>query len=195
MGKVNFKPGNMLYPVPVVMVSCQGTAGGSESCVDNILTIAWTGTVCSDPPMLSIAVRPSRFSHGLIESSGEFVVNLVNEALVRAADFCGVKSGRDLDKWESCGLHKCAVQGVAAPGIAESPVNIGCRVREIKHLGSHDLFLAEVISVQADDTYLNEQGRFQLEKANLVCYSHGDYLKTGKKLGSFGFSVRKRKKK
>ncbi len=189
MGKISFKPGNMLYPVPAVMVSCRGRDGR-----DNILTIAWVGTVCSDPAMVSISVRPSRFSYDLIRQSGEFVINLVTERLVRAADFCGVKSGRDLDKWESCRLHRCALPGVAAPGIEESPVNIGCRVTEVKHLGSHDLFLAKVVSVQADESCMDPSGRLLLNASGLVCYSHGEYRALGSRLGTFGFSVKKRKR-
>lgn len=188
MGKISLKPGNMLYPVPAVMVSCRGKDGR-----DNILTIAWAGTVCSDPAMVSISVRPSRFSHALIAESGEFVINLVTEGLTRPADFCGVKSGRDLDKWESCRLHRCSVPGVTAPGIEESPVNIGCKVTEVRHLGSHDLFLAKVVSVQADASCLAPSGKLMLNASGLVCYSHGEYRALGSRLGTFGFSVKKRR--
>lgn len=187
MGKISFKPGNMLYPVPAVMVSCRGSDGK-----DNILTVAWTGTVCSDPAMVSISVRPSRYSHAMIGDSKEFVINLVTEELVKAADFCGVKSGRDHDKWASCRLHRCEVPGVAAPGIGESPVNIGCRVVSEQSLGTHTLFLAKVVSVQADDRYMDESGRFHLGEAGLICYLHGEYRAMGRNLGTFGFSVKKK---
>lgn len=189
MGKISFKPGNMLYPVPAVLVSCRGKDGK-----DNILTVAWAGTVCSDPAMVSISVRPSRHSHKMIAETKEFVINLVTEDLVKAADFCGVKSGRDLDKWSACSLHRCEVPGMTAPGVAESPVNIGCQVVSVQHLGTHDLFLAKVVSVQADDRYMDASGRFHLNDAKLICYSHGEYHALGKKLGTFGFSVKKKRR-
>lgn len=188
MGKQTFKPGNMLYPLPAVMVSCQGN---DEK--PNIITVAWAGTVCTNPPMLSISVRPERYSYHLIEESGEFVVNLTTQDLVRATDFCGVRSGRDLDKFKECHLTPLPSKCIKAPGIAESPVNIECKVREIKPLGSHTLFLADVVNVTIDDTYLDENGRFHLNQSGLVTYSHGEYFLLGKKLGTFGYSVAKKK--
>lgn len=188
MGKQTFKPGNMLYPLPAVMVSCQGN---DEK--PNIITVAWAGTVCTNPPMLSISVRPERYSYHLIEESGEFVVNLTTQDLVRATDFCGVRSGRDLDKFKECHLTPLPSKLLKAPGIAESPVNIECKVREIKPLGSHTMFLADVVNVTIDDTYLDENGRFHLNQSGLVTYSHGEYFLLGKKLGTFGYSVAKKK--
>ena len=179
----------MLYPLPVVMVSC--THPGERP---NIITVAWTGTICSDPAMVSISVRKSRYSHHIIKESGEFVINLTDESLVRAADYCGVKSGKDIDKFKECHLTELKSEKVAAPGIAESPVCIECRVKEIKELGSHDMFIAEVVSVSVDDRYMNKNGKFELADAKPVVYSHGEYYLTGKKLGGFGFSVKKRKK-
>ena len=179
----------MLYPLPVVMVSC--TLPGERP---NIITVAWTGTICSDPAMVSISVRKSRYSHHIIKESGEFVINLTDESLVRAADYCGVKSGKDIDKFKECHLTELKSEKVAAPGIAESPVCIECRVKEIKELGSHDMFIAEVVSVSVDDRYMNKNGKFELADAKPVVYSHGEYYLTGKKLGGFGFSVKKRKK-
>lgn len=188
MGKQTFKPGNMLYPLPAVMVSCQGNDNKP-----NIITVAWAGTVCTNPPMLSISVRPERYSYHLIEESGEFVVNLTTQDLVRATDFCGVRSGRDLDKFKECHLTPLPSKVVKAPGIAESPVNIECKVREVKPLGSHTMFLADVVNVTIDDTYLDENGRFHLNQSGLVTYSHGEYFLLGKKLGTFGYSVAKKK--
>ena len=191
MEKQLWKPGNMLYPVPVAMVSC---ARPGEK--PNIITIAWAGTVCSDPAMLSISVRPMRHSYDIIRETGEFVVNLTTEKLVRAADLCGVKSGRDVDKFALTGLTALPCTHLAAASlIAQSPVNIECRVKEIKPLGSHDLFLAEVAGVHADERYLDQNGRFHLNDAGLVVYSHGSYMALGRQLGTFGFSVRKKKRR
>ena len=159
----------------------------------NIITVAWAGTVCTNPPMLSISVRPERYSYHLIEESGEFVANLTTQDLVRATDFCGVRSGRDLDKFKECHLTPLPSKCIKAPGIAESPVNIECKVREIKPLGSHTMFLADVVNVTIDDTYLDENGRFHLNQSGLVTYSHGEYFLLGKKLGTFGYSVAKKK--
>lgn len=188
--KVTWKPGNMLYPVPAVMVSCQ-----REGETPNIITVAWAGTICSSPAMLSISIRPERYSYGIIKETEEFAVNLVTKDLVRAADYCGVKSGRDVDKFTEMNLTPCALKHIKAPGIEESPVNLACRVLEIKHLGSHDLFLAEVIGVTVDSRYMDEKEKFHLNQAGLVAYSHGEYFELGKKLGSFGYSVRKTEKK
>ncbi len=190
MAKQNWKPGNMLYPLPAVMVSCQGS---DEK--PNIITVAWAGTVCTNPPMLSISVRPERYSYHLIEESMEFVVNLTTKNLVRATDFCGVRSGRDVDKFKECHLTPLSSQHIKAPGIAESPVNIECRVREIKPLGSHTMFLADVVGVTIEDSLLDEKNKFDLNTAGLVTYSHGEYFLLGQKLGSFGYSVAKKKKR
>lgn len=186
MGKQLWKPGNMLYPLPVVMVSVAGADGEK-----NILTVAWAGTICSDPPMVSISVRPERYSYRMIKETGEFVINLTTKELTFATDYCGVKSGRDVDKFKEMHLTPLPGEVVKAPLIAESPVNIECRVTEVKPLGTHDMFLAEVVAVHADEKYMDENHKFHLEKAEPVVYSHGAYLATGSQLGTFGYSVRK----
>lgn len=187
MSRQNWKPGNMLYPLPVVMVSCQRP--GEKP---NIITIAWTGTICSDPAMLSISVRKERHSYNIIKETGEFVVNLTTEALAYATDFCGVKSGKDIDKFAECGLTPSESAVVSAPGIAESPVSIECKVKDVISLGSHDMFIAEVVSVSADEKYMDEKGKFDLAKAKPIVYSHGTYFEIGEKLGTFGYSVKKK---
>ena len=189
MSKISFKPGNMLYPVPAVMVSC---ARKGEK--PNIITVAWAGTVCSSPAMLSIAVRKERYSHAIISETKEFVVNLVTKKLTFATDYCGVKSGRDVDKFKEMHLTPQESQNVSAPGIAESPVNIECRVVDVKPLGSHELFIAEVVGVTVDDGYMDSKNVFHLNDAGLVAYSHGEYYELGKKIGRFGYSVQKKKK-
>ena len=188
MAKQNWKAGNMLYPVPVVMVSCK-RAGENER--PNIVTVAWAGTICSDPAMLSISVRPERYSHEIIEETGEFVVNLVTEKLTRACDWCGVRSGRDYDKFRECMLTPYVSEYCETPAISESPVNLYCKVRKVERLGSHDMYLAEITGVTVDDQYMDENGRFDLAAAGLVAYSHGVYHALGEKLGTFGFSVKK----
>lgn len=189
MSKQVWKAGNMLYPLPAVMVSTADKSGNT-----NILTIAWTGTVCTNPPMAYISVRPERYSYHMIEESGEFVINLTTEKLARAADFCGVRSGREVDKWEGCGLTPGTAHSLKyAPCIEESPVNIECRVVKTEKLGSHHMFLAEVMAVRIDDSYMDERGKFELNRTGLLAYSHGEYLGLGKKLGTFGYSVRKKK--
>ena len=187
MGKQNWKPGNMLNPVPAVMVSVTDKAGNN-----NIITVAWAGTVCTNPPMLSISVRPERFSYNMIKETGEFVVNLTTEELLRACDYCGVKSGRDVDKFKELGLHISPASEVSAPLLDESPVNIECRVTQVLRLGTHDMFVAKVVSVHADEKYMDENGKFSLEKADPIAYSHGTYYTLGEKLGTFGYSVKKR---
>lgn len=188
MGKQVWKPGNMLYPLPAVMVSTADKKGHT-----NILTVAWTGTVCTNPPMVYISVRPERHSYQMIKESGEFVINLTTEDLTRATDYCGVRSGKDVDKWKECALTEGkAVSLKHAPVIAESPVNIECRVKSIQELGSHHMFLAEVTAVQVDEAYMDAKGKFELNKTGLLAYSHGEYLGLGKKLGTFGYSVRKK---
>lgn len=189
MNREEFKPGNMLYPLPAVMVSC-----GRKNEKTNIITVAWTGTICSDPAMVSISVRPSRYSYDIINETKEFVINLVNEKLVFAADYCGVKSGRNVDKFKDMQLTPAIVKGVSCPAIAESPVCIACKVKEVKKLGTHDMFIADVVSVSADSEYMDEKGRFRLNDSGLIVYSHGEYFSLGKKLGSFGYSVKKKKK-
>lgn len=184
--KVVWKPGNMLYPLPAVMVSCQRPKEKP-----NIITIAWAGTVCSSPAMVSISVRKERYSYEIIRETGEFVVNLVTEKLAFAADWCGVKSGREVDKFKELHLTEQKMEHLSSPGIAESPVNLECRVQQIIPLGSHDMFIAEVVGVMVDGACLDKQGKFHLNAAGLVAYSHGEYFTLGKKLGKFGYSVKK----
>lgn len=188
MAKQNWKPGNMLYPVPVVMISCQRP--GEKP---NIMTVAWAGTVCSEPPMVSISVRPERFSHSIISETGEFVINLVTDKLVFATDYCGVRSGKDIDKFAEMKLTPQPSAKIKAPGIKESPVNIECAVRSVEHLGSHDMFVAEIVNVQVDDGYMDESGKFDLNSTGLVTYSHGEYFLLGTRLGKFGYSVQKKR--
>lgn len=189
MRRQQWKPGNMLYPVPAVMISCK-----RQGEKPNIITVAWAGTVCTNPPMVSISLRPERYSYNIIRETGEFVINLTNEALVYAADYCGVKSGRDVDKFKETGLTPLALEHVDVPGIAESPVNIECKVTEIKELGSHHMILAEVAGVSVDEKYMSETGKFDLNLSRLVSYSHGEYFTLGSKIGKFGYSVEKKKK-
>ena len=187
MGRQIWKPGNMVYPLPAVMVSCADKQGN-----DNIITVAWTGTVCTNPAMLYISVRPERYSYNLIRESDEFVVNLTTEKLARATDWCGVRSGRDFDKWKEMKLTKGKAEKLSyAPIIKESPVNIECKVTEVKELGSHHMFLAEVQAVQVDEKYMDKKGKFELNKTGLLTYSHGEYHILGKPLGRFGWSVKK----
>ena len=181
----------MVYPLPAVMVSTADTKGN-----DNIITVAWTGTVCTNPAMLYISVRPERYSYHLLRESGEFVVNLTTEKLAKATDSCGVRSGRDYDKWKEMHLTRGEAKKLQyAPIIQESPVNIECKVTEVHELGSHHMFLARVEAVQVDESYMNETGKFELNDTQLLAYSHGEYYTLGKKLGTFGYSVRKKKKK
>ena len=190
MGKQTWKPGNMVYPLPAVMVSC-----GKKGEKPNILTVAWTGTVCTNPAMLYISVRPGRYSYKIIRETREFVLNLTTKQLAKATDYCGVRSGRDVDKFKEMNLTAIAGDYVQAPLIAECPVNIECRVCEIKELGSHHMFLAEVLAVHIDDRYLDEKGKFGLNQTGLLAYSHGEYLELSKPVGTFGYSVRKKPKK
>lgn len=179
----------MLYPLPAVMVSC-----GREGEKPNIITVAWAGTICSDPAMVSISVRPNRYSYDIIRETGEFVINLTTKALAKATDYCGVRSGRDVDKFAQMHLTPGKAQHLKyAPTIEESPVNIECRVTEVKELGSHHMFLAEVLGVTVDGAYMNENGRFELNSTNLMAYSHGTYFTLGQEIGTFGYSVRKKK--
>lgn len=188
MAKQVWRGGNMLYPLPAVMVSCADASGASD-----IVTVAWTGTICTNPPMLYVSIRPERASYQLIRESGEFVVNLTTRRLQRACDWCGVRSGRDYDKWAECGLTPApAAKLELAPVIAESPVNIECKVTEVKELGSHHMFLASVEAVQVDESLVDSRGRLDLARAGLTAYSHGEYFELGQRLGTFGYSVRKK---
>ena len=198
MARQYWKPGNMLYPLPVAMVSCQG---GKKLCDKtellgrpNIITIAWTGTICTNPPMVSISVRPTRYSYRLIEETGEFVINLTTETLVRAADYCGVRSGRDTDKFKEMHLTKEKAEFVSVPLIKESPVSVECRVVEEKNYGSHTMFIGEVLSIDADEKYFDEKGAFDISKCNLIAYANGGYYTLGRKVGKFGYSVEKKRK-
>ena len=186
--KESWKPGTLIYPLPAVLVSCGATPDEY-----NLLTVAWTGTVCTDPPMCYVSVRPERHSYGIIRRTGEFVINLTTRGLARAADWCGVRSGRDYDKFREMGLTPGKALKVAAPIVEESPVSIECRVRQVLELGTHDMFLAEVVAVQVDADYIDPAtGRFCLERACPIVYSHGEYFALGEALGHFGWSVRKK---
>lgn len=184
--KENWKPGNMLYPIPAVMVSC----GTLEK--PNIITIAWAGTICSNPAMVSISIRKERYSYDIIKDSKEFVINLVSKELVKQADYCGVRSGRDVDKFKTMNLTPMAGKCVAAPIIGESPVSIECVVKDIIPLGTHDMFLAEVVNVIVDKKHMDSKGKFHLNESGLIVYSHGEYFELGDKLGKFGYSVKKK---
>lgn len=187
MGKLSWKPGNMLYPLPVVLVSAADNAGET-----NVFTVAWTGTICSDPPMVSISVRPERYSYHMIKETGEFVINLTTKELAFATDYCGVVSGRDVDKFKKMKFTPLKADVVRAPLLNESPVNIECVVEDVKPLGTHDMFLAKVVAVHADKKYIDEKNRFHFDKAEPIVYSHGAYMSLGETLGSFGYSVRKK---
>ena len=186
MGKQHWKAGNMLNPVPAVMVSVSDGNGKN-----NIITVAWAGTICTNPPMLSISVRPERYSYEMIKSTKEFVVNLTTKDLVRACDYCGVTSGRDVDKFEKMKLTPIKLPNVSVPGIKESPVNIECRVKKIEELGSHTMFIADVVGVTVDDEDMDEKGKFNINDTGRVMYSHGEYFVMGEKLGKFGYSIKK----
>lgn len=191
MARQNWRPGNQLYPLPAVLVSV-----GDASENYNVFTVSWTGTICSEPAMCYISVRPERFSYPIIKRTGEFVINLTTEQLTRATDWCGVRSGRDFDKFKEMHLTPIASHVVRCPSIAESPISIECRVKNIIPLGTHDMFIAEVVNVSADEQYIDpETGTFDLAKAKPICYSHGKYYSLGKQLGRFGFTVTKKKKK
>lgn len=187
--KVMWKPGTFLYPLPAVMVSC-GTMEKS-----NIITVAWTGIINTDPAMVYISVRPTRHSYNMIKEQGEFVINLTNQKLARATDWCGVKTGAKVDKFKEMNLHKQKANFVKCPMIEESPVSVECKVKEIRELGSHHMFVAEVLAINADEKYINEKGAFDISKCDLIAYSNGHYYSLGKKIGRFGFSVQKKKNK
>jgi flavin reductase (DIM6/NTAB) family NADH-FMN oxidoreductase RutF len=188
MPKTVWKPGTMLYPVPAVLV----TSRYEEK--DNIITVSWAGTVCTEPPMLSISLRPERLSYMMIRGSGEFVVNLPVETIARAVDFCGVKSGREVDKFAGCALTRARAHRVSAPLIAECPVSIECRVSRMIELGSHHMFIADVLAVNVDERLIDKKGKLRLEDARLLCYSHGQYFSVFRPLEKFGFSVRRKKR-
>ena len=187
MGKITWKPGTFVYPIPAVMVSC-GTMEKS-----NIITVAWTGIINTNPAMVYISVRPTRYSYNLIKDQGEFVINLTTKSLTRATDWCGVKSGANVDKFKEMNLTPQKSSKINAPAIAESPVNIECKVVNVIELGSHDMFIAKVEAVHVDEKLLDDKGRLRLEDANLLAYSHGEYFELGEKIGKFGFSVAKKK--
>lgn len=189
MGRVTWRGGALLAPVPPALVSC-----GTEE-EPNVLTVAWTGILSTVPPRTYISVRPQRYSHGLIRAGGEFVINLCTEELVRAADFCGMYTGRKVDKLARTGLHAIPSTAVACPSIAESPLSLECRVFDVIPLGSHDMFLADIVAVTADDALLDKNGKLHLDRAGLAAYAHGEYFALGRKLGSFGFSAVKKKRK
>ena len=185
-----WKAGNMLYPLPAVMVSCKRP--GEKA---NIITLAWTGTICSDPAMLYISIRPERYSYDIIKETGEFVVNLIDKNTTKAMDFCGVRSGRDIDKFKECNLTAIASKTVSAPAIKECPVSIECKVKDIYELGSHHMFTAMVTAVSVDGEYMDDTGKFDLNSLGLTAYSHGEYFTLGEKIGKFGYSVAGSKKK
>lgn len=190
MAKIQWKPGTMIYPLPAVMISC-----GSAPEEYNILTIAWTGTICTDPPMCYISVRPERHSYGIIKKNGEFVINLTTSSLAYATDWCGVKSGAKHNKFIEMGLTPVPASKINAPLISESPLNIECIVKEIKELGTHHMFISEVVAINADEEFFDKKtGVFHLNKSNPLVYSHGKYFETGDLIGKFGYSVEKKKK-
>ena len=186
--KVMWKPGTFLYPLPAVMVSC-GTMEKS-----NIITVAWTGILNTNPAMVYISVRPTRYSYNMIKEQGEFVINLTNQKLARATDWCGVKTGAKVDKFKEMNLHKQKANFVKCPMIEESPVSVECKVKEIRELGSHHMFVAEVLAINADEKYIDEKGAFDISKCDLIAYSNGHYYSLGKKIGKFGYSVQKKNK-
>ena len=189
MSKTMWKPGTFIYPIPAVMVSC-GTFEKS-----NIMTVAWTGILNTNPAVVYISVRPERYSYNLIKESGEFVINLTNEKLAFATDWCGVKSGANVDKFKEMNLTKEKGNFVKCPMIKESPVSVECKVREIRDLGSHHMFIADVLAINADDKYIDENGAFDISKCDLIAYANGGYYSLDKKIGKFGYSVQKKKKK
>ncbi len=188
MSKVFWKGSALLAPVPAALVSC-GTVDNP-----NVLTIGWTGIVCTRPAMTYISVRPERYSYDLIKKSGEFAINLTTSAMCRETDFCGVRSGRDTDKFAVCGFHAMPAKEISAPIIEECPVSLECRITEAKELGSHTMFLAEIVGIDVDERYIDSKGKLNLQQCGLAAYAHGEYFSLGRKLGDFGFSVRRKKK-
>lgn len=188
MAKIQWKPCTLLYPVPSVMVTCRNKDGK-----DNIITVAWVGTVCSNPPMLYISVRPERYSYNIIKETGEFCVNLTTKRTARATDFCGVKSGRDVDKFKEMKLTKGEAKNINAAIIEECPVNIECKVNNVIELGSHHMFIADVVGINVEEKLIDEKGKLRLEDADMITYSHGKYYTLDKELGFFGYSIAKKK--
>lgn len=188
MGKEIWKPGNMVYPLPAVMVTCRNKDGR-----DNIITVAWTGTLCTNPALVYVSIRPERYSYSIIRDTKEFAINLTTQELAWATDFCGVKSGKEIEKFKETGLKKEEASSINVSLIKESPVNIECRVKDIIPLGSHDMFIAEVLNVHADEAFMDVKGKFHLDLAKPIVYSHGQYYCIGEKLGKFGYSVKKNK--
>ena len=186
MSRQTWKPGTLVYPVPAVLITCK------DDQKENVFTVAWTGTICSDPAMTYISVRKERYSYDIIKNSGLFCINLTTEELAYATDYCGVKSGKNENKFKSLNLETEKASQIDVPIIKKSPVVIECKVEEIKELGSHDMFIARVIAVDVDEKYIDENGRFDMQKCNLVSYSHGEYYKLGEKIGKFGYSVKKK---
>ncbi|MBQ8309420.1 MAG: flavin reductase family protein [Clostridia bacterium] len=189
MAKIKWRGGAMLSPVPPTMVTC------SDGEHDNVFTVAWTGITNTIPPKTYISVRPSRHSHGIIKKSGEFAINLTTTALVHAADFCGVHTGAKIDKFERCRLSREAASEIGCPILADSPLVLECKVSDVIPLGSHDMFLADIVAIDVDDALVDGNGKLHLERAGLVAYAHGDYFELGKRIGTFGYSVAKKKKK
>ena len=189
MKKLKWKGGALLAPVPPVMVTC----GDMEN--SNIITIGWTGILNSNPPVTYISIRPSRHSYNIVKERGEFVINLTTEALAKAADYCGIYTGAKVDKFKKCNLTKEPATQVACPMIAEAPMSIECRVRDVIPMGTHDVFVADILAVNVSDDLIDESGKIRMDKANLVAYTHGEYFALGKKLGNFGFSAAKKKKR
>ena len=187
MGKVSWRPGTQIYPLPAVIVTC-----GDSPDNWNMITISWVGTICSDPAMCYISVRPERASYPLIVKNMEFTINLTTEKMAYATDWVGVRSGKDYNKWKETGLTPLPGEMVKSPTILESPLSIECRVKEVIHLGTHDMFVSDVLNVRADEDFMDESGKFHLEKAGLIAYSHGQYFELGKAIGKFGFSVKKK---
>ncbi|MBQ6789627.1 MAG: flavin reductase family protein [Clostridia bacterium] len=189
MAKVSWKAGAMLSPVPPVLVSC------SDGERDNLITVGWTGIICTEPAKTYISLRPERFSYEIISKSREFIINLPSSHIIRSIDFCGVRSGRKLDKFKECRLTKEKATQVACPAVAESPISIECRVTDIIKLGTHDMFMADIIAVNVDERYIDEKGKLRIEQCSLAAYAHGSYFALGKKIGSFGYSVKKKQTK
>lgn len=189
MSRQTWRAGTLLAPVPPALVSC----GGGEL-PDNVLTVAWTGILNSDPAKTYVSIRPSRFSHRLIRQNGEFVINVAPSKLVRSVDRAGVITGKDIDKFEACGLRRTPSVAVSCPTVADCPIALECKVTDVVSLGTHDMFIADIVAVTVDDSVIDEEGKLRIEKAGLMAYAHGTYFELGKKIGTFGFSVRKKKK-
>ena len=189
MAKTKWKGGTLLAPVPPALVF----VGDGER--DNLITVAWTGIICSDPPKTYISVRPERYSYEILKKTGEFIINLPSSHIIRSIDFCGVRSGRDLDKFAECRLTREKATEVSCPAVAESPVSLECRVTDVIPLGSHDMFMADIVAVNVDERYIDERGKLRIEQCSLATYAHGSYFALGKKIGSFGYSVKKKKKR